>query len=281
MLNPPRSCMLRRVPRATVWLAASCLLAVAAAHQASAQKVVFEGSVVDDVTESPLTGVRVILLNRYDRVAGYDVTDDAGRFRFERDDYGIYRLDVKAVGYEPALTSLMWMVEGRDYVELQVRLAPNAVLLAPLEIVAASPLGTSPVLENMLHRRMSGFGFQITRDDIERRRPAQITDMLVELPGVYAARRGSGASGRALYIGRSVSGVSGRDCPVQVFLDGMLATRGVPGGDVLIDDLVHPEDVEAIEVFRGLATVPPEFLNPDARCGVIAIWTRRSTDSRP
>jgi hypothetical protein len=68
---------------------------------------------------------------------------------------------------------------------------------------------------------------------------------------------------------------------VQIFLDGMLITRGSPGGEVLIDDIVNPLDVEAIEVFRGLASVPPEFLTPDARCGVVAIWTRRSLDPEP
>jgi hypothetical protein len=56
----------------------------------------------------------------------------------------------------------------------------------------------------------------------------------------------------------------------------MLATRDRPGGDIQVDDLVSPLDVEAVEVFRGLSSVPPEFLTPEARCGVIAIWTRRS-----
>jgi hypothetical protein len=39
---------------------------------------------------------------------------------------------------------------------------------------------------------------------------------------------------------------------------------------------VEPADVEAIEIFKGLASVPAEFLNPQSRCGVIAIWTKRS-----
>jgi hypothetical protein len=68
---------------------------------------------------------------------------------------------------------------------------------------------------------------------------------------------------------------SGGPCPVQVFLDGNQATRDVPGGDVDIDELASPLDVEAIEVFRGLGSIPPEFLTPEARCGVIAIWTKR------
>ena len=66
------------------------------------------------------------------------------------------------------------------------------------------------------------------------------------------------------------------ECPVQIFLDGMLATRNNDGGGVLVDDLVSPLDVEVIEVFRGLSSIPPEFLTPQARCGVVAIWTRRS-----
>ena len=45
-----------------------------------------------------------------------------------------------------------------------------------------------------------------------------------------------------------------------------------------VDELVQPMDVEVIEVFRGLGSIPPEFLTPQARCGVIAIWTKRSSD---
>jgi outer membrane receptor for ferrienterochelin and colicin len=67
----------------------------------------------------------------------------------------------------------------------------------------------------------------------------------------------------------------------QIFVDGFLVNRrmvGVNGNrpsDFRIDDVVSPASVEGIEVYRGLSTVPPEFLNPDAVCGVIAIWTRR------
>ena len=45
--------------------------------------------------------------------------------------------------------------------------------------------------------------------------------------------------------------------------------------DFRIDEVISPGSVEGIEVYRGLSTVPAEFLNPDAECGVIAIWTRR------
>lgn len=258
--------------RVATWLATGLLLGAALASPAGAQ-VVLTGRVVDDVSQTPLEGARVLLLNRYNKTAGYAVTGESGQFRFERSDYGIYRLDVKAPGFEPAVTPLLWMIQGRDFAELEVRLAPHAVLLAPLEVVELSPLGTSPVLENMMQRRLHGFGYQITRQDIEERHPQRVTDMLAELPGVRTSTSGNRVGGRTIHMDRVTTGPGGGDCPVQVFVDGTLAHRG--DDDVAIDDLVDPLDVEAIEVFRGLATTPPEFLNSMSRCGVIAIWTRR------
>ena len=77
------------------------------------------------------------------------------------------------------------------------------------------------------------------------------------------------------------------NCATQIFVDGFLlnrrtgSSRGAPPIDFRIDDVVSPSSIEGIEVYRGLSTVPAEFLNPDAECGVIAIWTRRGGYFRP
>ena len=267
---------LRRVPP----VLAACIVALMCLARPALAQVLIEGRVMDDVSEEPLVGARVLLLNRYNRTVDYAVTDAMGRFRFERSNNDRYRLEVRAVGYRETVTPDLWTVD-RDFTAIEVRLLPNAVLLAPLEVVALSPPRTSPVLEAMEFRRTRGFGIQITREAIEQRQPLYVTDMLMEIPGVYAERTGSGASGRQLRMGRALAGPGGGDCPVQIFVDGMLATKPVPGGDMSVDDLVSPRDVEAIEIFKGLGSVPPEFLNIYARCGVIAIWTRRSLEGIP
>lgn len=247
------------------------------AAQPSYPQVILEGRVLDDVSGVPLADARVVLLNRHARFVATAVTDEAGRFRFERKGYGMYSVRASAVGYLQATSPPMWMTLESDSTVVEMRLAGNAVLLAPLEIVALHRTKTSPVLENMEHRRELGFGVHITREQISERQPTNVSDMLLEVPGIHAVRSGSGASGRRLYMGRALLGGGGGECPVQVFLDGFRASRDP---DAMIDDLVDPLDIEAIEIFRGLATIPPEFLTPDARCGVIAIWTRRALAPR-
>jgi hypothetical protein len=261
-------------PARLLALLAVWITVAAAVVRPAAAQLILDGQVVDDVTRQPLAGARVWLLNRHNRVSDYAAADETGRFRFERSGTGWYRLEVRAVGYQSAVTTPLWMLE-RSIAGIEVRLSPNAVLLAPVEVVALSPLGPSPVLENMMHRRTRGFGHQITRQDIEARRPGTITDMLMEVPGVYASRTGGGRGVRQIYMGRALLGPGGGECPVQVFLDGVQVSRDPRGGDTPIDDLVNPLDVEAIEVFRGLGSIPPEFLTPEARCGVVAIWARR------
>jgi hypothetical protein len=261
------------VPSLASWFALAICVATPALGQ-----VVLEGHVLDDVTRQRIGGSRVLLINAQSRTVGFVVTDDSGYFRFSRPDNGWYRLEVAALGYQRTRTPFIWWMVDHSYAALEVRLAPHVSLLAPVEIVALSPANVSPVLENVVQRRTAGFGVQISRQQIEARHPANISDMLIELPGVYAARTGSGAGGRRLYMGRALLGGGGGPCPAQIFLDGKLATRNVPGGDVQVDELVMPIDVETIEVFRGLGTIPPEFLTPDARCGVIAIWTKRFTE---
>jgi len=254
-----------------------CTLALLALGAgASRAQVVLQGRVLDDSTGQPIPGARLMLLNRYGKTSGYQEADSLGRFRFGSRENGRYRLDVRAVGYRPALQTVLWMMEDRNFAGLEVRLTPHVALLAPVEVVAMGTPSRSPVLANMEWRKRHGFGLRISREQIEARNPLNVTDVLQETPGVRVDRQGSGSSRRVIHLGPPLPGPGGGDCPVQIFLDGMLATRNVAGGDVTVDELVEPADVEAIEIFKGLATVPAEFLNPQSRCGVIAIWTKRS-----
>jgi Carboxypeptidase regulatory-like domain/TonB-dependent Receptor Plug Domain len=239
-------------------------------------QVVLEGRVVDDSSGRPISEAHVLLENRYGKTVGFQRTDSAGHFRFAPGENERYRLEARAVGYQPARRTILWMMANRTFAGLEVRLTPHATLLAPVEVVALSPPKTSPVLANMEYRRTHGFGLRISREQIEIRNPLHLTDILAETPGVRVDRQGSGSLRRVIHFGAYMPGPGGGDCPVQIWVDGMLATRNAAGGDVSVDDLVEPQDVEAIEIFKGLAMVPPEFLNEDARCGVIAIWTKRS-----
>lgn len=244
---------------------------------ALAPQVVVDGRVIDDVTARALPSARVTLLNSFNKLVSETTTDALGRFRIAQRQNGWYRLEVSAIGYRQTRTPYVWPMTDHGYAQLEVRLAPHVALLAPVEVITLSASETSPVLANVEFRRTHGWGIQISREQIEARNPANVSDMLTEVPGVYAVHRGSGTSGRVISMTRSLAGPGGGRCVVQIFLDGQLATRNVPGGDVVVDELVSPLDVEVIELFRGLGSIPAEFLTPEARCGVIAIWTKRAS----
>jgi len=189
------------------------------------------------------------------------------------------QIDVRRLGYKANKMPLLHF-DDRRFFQVEVRLAPDAILLAPLEVTAWSPQQPSPFLENFRERLRTGNGVFITREQIEARNPGLVADLLREVPGVVVT--GSGAGNRAsVMIGRSQATAQMSGCEAQIWVDGFLINRRTGPGraqvaDIRIDDVVSPMSVEGIEIYRGLSTIPPEFLNPDAVCGVIAIWTRRA-----
>lgn len=233
------------------------------------------GRVIDDVTERPLSGAEVTLRTVDGRLLRRVETEQTGMFEFEVDRVSAVRLEVRRISYLANTTPTLHF-DGRKFFQVEVRLDPDAILLAPLEVITWSVVDPSPFLEGFRQRLKTGMGTFITRDAIEARRPAQIADLLRDVPGVTVT--GSSVGGRAtVQVGRSL----GRDCQTQIWVDGFLMNRrasrqtGFGPADFRIDDSVNPLSVEGIEIYRGLSSVPAEFLNQDAECGVIAIWTRR------
>lgn len=237
------------------------------------------GRVIDDLTERPLGAADVMLRTVDGRLIRRMETDQAGTFEFDVDRVSAIRLEVRRVSYLPNTTPTLHF-DGRKFFQVEVRLDPDAILLAPLEVIAWSAVDPSPLLEGFRQRLetglKTGMGTFITRDLIEARRPTNVSDLLRTVPGVTVS--GSAVGGRAsVQVGRSL----GRGCQTQIWVDGFLMNRrtqaqaGFGAADYRIDDAVSLVSVEGIEIYRGLSSVPAEFLNQDAECGVIAIWTRR------
>jgi hypothetical protein len=276
-----------RVGRSAPLLVMAAAVALGSASGAEAQTVVI-GRVVDDVTEQAIAGARVKLLRESGALIRTTITNTDGFFRFELSNGGRHRLSADRIGYQEAV-SPVFAVEGRHETSVEIRLATDAILLAPLEIVARRSAQENPTLSGFYYRMERGLGYFISREDIARRGASHVADLLVAAPGVRVqrARRGGGWT---VYMGRAMPATGG--CPTQVFIDGMLMNRRLAsvtrdaGGnptsvdfvedvDFSIDELVSPTIIEGIEVYTGISGVPPEFLNADSRCGVVVIWTRR------
>jgi hypothetical protein len=244
-----------------------------AAAQGNAVTGALRGRVIDQETGDGIATAFVEYLDVHNRVRASAVADGEGGFVLADLPTGSFRLRASRIGYTRTVTPY-WRLESGDVLTVAIYVDPDAVLLAPLEITAREH-SRSPVLSafyNRVERRMGGTF--LTREEIERRKPSRVTDLLADVPGVRLTSGGLGANSRVVTIPRNAM-LRGGQCPVQVWVDGMLANRGAL--PVSLDELATPEALEGIEIFRGLATIPPEFVTPEARCGVIALWTRRGS----
>lgn len=243
---------------------ALALASVLAAPGAATAQVRLFGHVIDNQTSEPIVGAQVILVDNRGRWVEAHTTTAAGEFDFTVKRDGAYRLRGSRLGYRDNTTPRLFLGE-HSAIRVELRLDVDAILLAPLEIVARSPARSSPVLENYNARLKSGLGTFVTREQIERARVGRVTDVLATVSGIRLESAGGAGNRRVIYMRQA--------CPAQVFIDGFLLNR--PGASIAVDDVVSPGSVEGIEIYGGFGTVPAEFLNPNARCGVVAIWTRR------
>jgi hypothetical protein len=198
-------------------------------------------------------------------------TDGFGYFAFPNVQPGIYQLLVNHIGYGTRRDSIE--ILGGQLYDLELRLAIEPVELEPL-VVEIVRWQVSPRLWGFYERVDHGQGDYITRDQIERRQPLRVTHLISEVPGVSIIDRPGPSDYIALnrYKRFDPSGRPGPCLPI-VYLDGY-RTAGTS-----LDDLVFPSDVEGVEVYKGLAEYPAEFASPDARCGVVAVWTRSAPSS--
>jgi len=237
------------------------------------------GTVTGSVTgenATPLPQARI-------RIAGTDPTvlsGKDGQFQLGSVTPGHLVLEVRLLGYVAALRALD--MGAGETLHVNVVLASAPIPLKAVEVEAEPARRLLPAMRAFEQRRAHGNGHYFNRQEIARIQPRVITDVLRRVPGVQIQPvNGAFGSNDMVRMARTTGVMGGRPCPVLFYVNG---TPFPVTGDLSINQYVVPEDVIAIEVYAGMSQIPPEFqanlLN--ARCGVIAIWTREGNeDDKP
>jgi TonB family protein len=186
-------------------------------------------------------------------------TNERGEFRLTNVPAGTLTIGVRRLGFIPTVGSIA--VGPNEAATMAILVTPLAQSLAAVIVRGDRRFEDHGRLAGFYQRRSrSSGGHFITRDQIDQRNPAQVTDLFRSVPGarIYSSTF------------TNVVRFRGMRCAPLVWLDGFPATAGEFDLDAL-----DPYIIEAIEVYLGVATVPPEFrwVRGGGSCGAIVIWT--------
>jgi hypothetical protein len=223
---------------------------------------VLRGVVVDSAS-GPLAGVAISAAGSQVRT----VTSQSGQFVLAPLAQGFHTIVAQRAGYAPESTTVT-LNEG-DTLDVRIVLLSVTVTNTVAEAKPAS-------VEHTFDRRRAsrGGGRFITRADIERRNPRQVSDILRNVSGIRIVDSAGTTVAVSTRGPRTEANTDGslrdRACVLHVGVDGVTKDAS------FAMDNISPTEVYGIEVFAGAASVPPEFggLRPEAWCGLIMIWTR-------
>lgn len=263
--------------------ALTALLLLGWAASARAQQV--SGQVLDERSGEILSSVNVTLLDAAGRSVAMTRTDAQGAFALSVPSEGAYRLRAEGVEYGPLNTELV-QVGGRVSLRLVMRLPMREVKLDALNVVAARRSASAVRLEGtgFVSRRHTNAGLFLTREEIERQNPMEMTAVVRMLPGVILVPSDPAAQGGDVVM-------RGSSCLPSVWVDGAMVR---PGGYrtpdqhrvrkptlyhtvsfwMSFDELVDPDEVEGLEVYRSALEVPAVFAGANPTCGALVVWRR-------
>jgi TonB family protein len=216
------------------------------------------GSIAGTVLDpdgSPLAGAQLQVIG----LLGRGSTGSDGTFLLAGIPTGPRMLRIRRLGFQPESVSVEVTPGGEARVD--VRLEPIAQRMEAVVVEARERPVYRGRMARFWERRDRGVGTFFTAEDIDRRNPMQVTDLLRMVPGVQLVPQGYE---QMIYF-------RGMRCAPLIWLDGAPASAGY-----LNPDNFAPNSLAGIEVYSGPAQVPAELMwvRGAGSCGVIALWTR-------
>jgi hypothetical protein len=226
------------------------------------------------------------------------ITNEKGEVELAAAAHGTLTVDVRRLGYEPWYGDLSFddtVTTGR--VTLR-RIARRMFIVTITDSSGGVPAYLRGFYERMLARQHGiGSGIYVTPEEVDKRAVNLSTALLQGMNGISLRRTPSGkiiamnsdgtCQMTVLIDGRRVCPVGGCDIGGSSSSSSGAGSSGgarsrsrnlsvsQPKDDqfVLLDLLLSPNEVAAIEVYPRGATIPPSLPTVDASCGLIAFWT--------
>ena len=177
---------------------------------------------------------------------------------------GTRALALRQVGY--AAETVAVDLEAHRTKQVLVTLRPTVPVIDTVRVIGQKIRQLDQVGFN--DRRIRGDGQYITAEEIEKRNPSRLTDILNGKRGIQIYK-GVASNTRGLTTVVASVGIEKNYCiGFQVFVD------AVPMPIPFDLDQISPRTIAGIEIYSGTATVPPLLRGGNTTCGVIALWTR-------
>jgi hypothetical protein len=264
---------------------------VVSAQSARAQ-VVVRGVLYDDANGARLRGTVMLVDPATDAPIVHTTTDSLGQFNLKTTS-GVFQIAAVRSGYTSVLSAPVKAQNGERFtVNIPIAAVgdPQHRIAVVEHVRPAVPAaqdaneqvadGMSPAdADRFRARKTLGTGLQYGRKDFEKLSVTTLGEFLQSIPGLSVRDPSSTSSMQTTRASTLPAGLAPHGtpaCHMGWFLDGH--RMDLPGRtDPVTDGLgsLQLDGISAIEVFRGLSEMPPEFAEPDLRCGAVAIWTRR------
>lgn len=230
-----------------------------------------QGRLLEAGTDEPVLLGQIFLLTGGGLVVDRTFTDETGAFAVWSPEPGPFFLRAEAFGFASRVDGVFELGEG-GVLTVEFRLVRTPIQLDTLT-VTAERRDTKLSLLGFYDRQKSGFGRFLGPEEIEKRPAFDATDYLRNIPRVRIRFRPFGGSEVLIRGASSISLGGGGLCYPRVLVDGNAVFSG--GREpAILDDVVSPYQISAIEVYRGPTEIPLQFGGMGSPCGLIVIWTK-------
>jgi hypothetical protein len=210
-----------------------------------------------------LSGVSITLKDQGGATLAQVQGDDLGYFQIPLEKEGRYLLELGRIGLRTLTAPVA--VGSREIVEVEIRMAAEAIPLEPLVVTARRPIRAGSLDEyydRMERNRRRGVGVFITREEVENTPSANTTLLLASTPRLYLQPTDNSDWGVRMRY-------QGDYCTPDYYLDGLLTSW---------ERLPPLQDIEGVEIYRGWGESVDGYW--PSRCGAVYMW-RKEDWGRP